>query len=425
MNLDNHPCFNVKAHKSFGRVHLPVAPRCNVQCKFCNRKFDCVNESRPGVTSGILTPHQAMIYLEQVFAAKKNISVVGIAGPGDPFANPDETIETLKQVRATYPDMLLCVATNGLNLSPYVDTLATLRVSHVTVTVNAVDPAVGAQVYAWVRHGRRVMRAEQGAGILLANQTAGIAQLKAAGITVKINSIIIPGINDNHIPAVAERVAAMGVDILNCVPYYPNAGSAFEHLAEPSAGMVARIRDAAGEHVKQMRHCTRCRADAAGLLGETPDTALMNTLKACEQLPDAPVNRRNHPAGRTRVAVASMEGVLINQHLGEAARLLIYDRKDGVISLIEARNTPPRGGGFQRWTDLAGTLFDCGTLLVGGIGETPRQALAESGLDILEIEGVIDDAVRAVFDGQSLKHLVKRNMAACGAGCGGTGTGCG
>ena len=47
MNLDDHPCFNKKSHRRFGRVHLPVAPRCNIQCKFCNRQFDCVNESRP------------------------------------------------------------------------------------------------------------------------------------------------------------------------------------------------------------------------------------------------------------------------------------------------------------------------------------------------------------------------------------------
>ena len=80
MNIENHPCFNPGACKSFGRVHLPVAPRCNIQCKFCNRKFDCVNETRPGVTSAVLSPGQAMVYLEAVFAQKRNIAVVGIAG---------------------------------------------------------------------------------------------------------------------------------------------------------------------------------------------------------------------------------------------------------------------------------------------------------------------------------------------------------
>ncbi|MEE4356677.1 MAG: nitrogenase cofactor biosynthesis protein NifB [Desulfococcaceae bacterium] len=424
MNFENHPCFHAKAHKKFGRVHLPVAPRCNIQCKFCNRKFDCVNESRPGVTSGILTPYQAMVYLEEVFRQKKNISVVGIAGPGDPFANPEETLETLRRVREKYPDMMLCVATNGLNISPYIDELAELKVSHITVTVNAVDPEVGAKIYSWVRYNKRVMQAEKGVEILLKKQIEAIKGLKEKGITVKVNSIIIPGINEDHIETVARKMSEMDVDILNCVPYYPNAGSSFEHLEEPSKDMIHEVREKAGKYIKQMRHCTRCRADAVGLLGEVPDAALMDKLQACEQISkEEPVKKQK--GIRSRVAVASMEGVLVNQHLGEASKLLIYDKKDGMISLLEARNTPPAGGGFQRWAQLADTLSDCGTLLVSGIGENPKRVLSTTGLDIMEIEGVIDEAVRAVFEGQSLKHLIRREMKACGAGCSGTGGGCG
>ncbi len=51
-----HPCFNEEAKHTSARVHLPVAPKCNIQCNYCNRKFDCVNESRPGVTSSVLAP---------------------------------------------------------------------------------------------------------------------------------------------------------------------------------------------------------------------------------------------------------------------------------------------------------------------------------------------------------------------------------
>ena len=118
MKLDQHPCFNQKAHHYFGRVHLPVAPRCNIQCKFCNRKFDCVNESRPGVTSAVLSPAQAMVYLAEILQQKPNIRVVGIAGPGDPVANAPQTLETCRQIRERYPEMMLCVATNGLILLP-------------------------------------------------------------------------------------------------------------------------------------------------------------------------------------------------------------------------------------------------------------------------------------------------------------------
>ena len=424
MNFDNHPCFNPGACKSFGRVHLPVAPRCNIQCKFCNRQFDCVNETRPGVTSAVLSPAQAMVYLEEVFARKGNISVVGIAGPGDPFANPRETLETLSRVRARYPEVMLCVATNGLNLSPYVDALARLQVSHVTVTVNAVDPAVGAQIYAWMRPGKRVVRAEEGARLLLERQLEAIQGLKARGIIVKVNSIILPGINEDHIETVARRMADLGVDLFNAMPYYPNAGSDFEHLEEPDKATVAAIREKAARHVKQMRHCTRCRADAVGLLGEAPDKELMNTLTACRRL-EVNKPRAGRVSPRPNVAVASMEGVLVNQHLGEADKLMVYGEKDGRIQLLDVRATPAPGGGLERWQAMAETLADCSTLLVSGVGTNPRKTLTASGMEVLEIEGLIEEALRAVFAGESLNHMVKRSLAACGSACGGNGMGCG
>ena len=118
LDFTKHPCFSKEAHGKHARAHLPVAPRCNLQCNFCNRKFDCMNESRPGVTSAVLPASQAVPYLEEVVAQVPNLSVVGIAGPGDPFANPVETMETLRSVRNRFPGMMLCVATNGLGVGP-------------------------------------------------------------------------------------------------------------------------------------------------------------------------------------------------------------------------------------------------------------------------------------------------------------------
>jgi nitrogen fixation protein NifB len=423
MNLLNHPCFNDKVRHTFGRVHLPVAPRCNIQCKFCNRKYDCINESRPGVTSGVLSPAQAMVYLDSVLELKKNISVVGLAGPGDPFANPEETMETLRRVRNSYPDMLLCVATNGLGIGPYIEELAQLQVSHVTLTVNAVDPAIGQQIYAWVRYGKRVFHPTEGARILLERQMEAIGRLKENGVVVKINTIILPGINDDHIPEVAERMGAMDVDILNCVPYYPNPGAAFAEVPEPSPEMIAHIRKQAGQFIPQMHHCTRCRADAVGLLGEDMPRELLERLKNCERLPDAAP--RLSDTSRSYIAVASREGVLVNQHLGEAEHLLIYGRKNGTVSLIESRQTPESGGGMQRWHELADTISDCSTLLVSGVGINPRSVLTGKGIEVLEIEGLIHEAVHSVFEGKNLRHLTKRKRAACGEACSGTGAGCG
>ena len=422
MNLENHPCFNDKVRHLYGRVHLPIAPRCNVQCNFCNRKYDCVNESRPGVTSGILSPEQAMDYLDQVLEIKKNISVVGIAGPGDAFANPEDSLETLRLVREKYPDMILCVATNGLNLEPYAEQLAKVKVSHVSVTVNAVDPAITEKIYSWVRDGKRVLRADQGAKILLEKQLKGIRALKKNGVAVKINSIILPGINDHHMEDIAEKMAELKVDILNCIPYYPNEGANFKDMKEPPVEMVAKVRKAAGKHIRQMHHCTRCRADAVGLLGESPEPRIMEALKNCASQKTKAIKTFDRP----HVAVATLEGVLINQHLGEAYRLQIYGRNDnGEIRMVDNRLTPEPGAGDNRWIELAGALKDCRALMVSGIGQNPGKILSDSGIEVLEIEGLIKDAVERFFTGENMGHLIKREMTRCKAACSGTGAGCG
>jgi nitrogen fixation protein NifB len=143
MNLERdasrHPCFNKAASGHCGRVHLPVAPKCNIRCNYCDRKHDCVNESRPGVSSAVLTPPQALAYMKEVLEREPRITVAGIAGPGDPMANWAETRHTLELLKEHYPHLLFCLSTNGLALPDHVDELAEVGATHVTVTINAVD----------------------------------------------------------------------------------------------------------------------------------------------------------------------------------------------------------------------------------------------------------------------------------------------
>ena len=101
-----------------------------------------------------------------------------------------------------------------------------LQVSHVTITVNAVDPAIGAKIYSWVRDHKTIYRGEEAARILLERQLASIKALKAAGVTLKVNTILMPGINDEHVDVVAEQMRALGADVMNCIPLYPVAGHA-------------------------------------------------------------------------------------------------------------------------------------------------------------------------------------------------------
>ncbi|MBN1953290.1 MAG: radical SAM protein [Bacteroidales bacterium] len=416
-DTSKHPCFNIEAKGNYGRVHLPVAPKCNIQCNYCNRQYDCVNESRPGVTSALLNPKQAVAYLGELRKKMPNLSVVGIAGPGDPFANAEETMDTLRLANEKFPDMLFCLSTNGVNLKPYIDDLAELGVSHVTITMNGLDPDMLGKVYAWVRADKKVYRGREAGEIILQKQLECIPLLKAKGITVKINTIILPGINEDHIETLAEKVAGMGADLMNAIPLYPTKDTAFETVEKPSKKLILTTKSKVAKHIKPMTHCARCRADAAGLLGKDIEgTAGMLREYAGKEME----SYENRPY----VAVATHEGILVNQHLGEAGELYIFEESKKGYKLVETRKTPDRGAGDFRWMELAGVLKDCRAILVGGAGPSPVKILEKSGLRIIQMTGLIDSGLDTVYHGKALRTVKKADAFKCGQACSGNAQGC-
>lgn len=420
IDYEHHPCFNAKVKGQFGRVHLPVAPKCNVQCNFCNRKYDCVNESRPGVTSTVLSPHQAVVYMEKVLEKEPRITVAGIAGPGDPFANAEATLETMRLLRDRFPHLILCLATNGMGLKPeYVAEIARIGVSHVTVTVNAVDPEIGKLVYRWFRDDQSVVQGRKGAEILLNRQLAAIKALKAADVVVKVNTVVIPGVNDHHVLTIANEMAKLGVDLHNCMPMYPTPDTPFAVIPEPTPRDMVKMRREAGRILPQMLHCTRCRADAVGLLGDDKSTEFQSCLSACATLPP--------PTNQTRpyVAVASFEGVLVNQHLGDAVKLQIWQVTPDGFQMVEERPTPEPGSGTQRWQDMAATLQDCRAVLVSGLGDRPRNILQQAGILPVEMSGFIETGLQVIYGGDDPSTLKPRRNGVGQGACQGTGQGCG
>jgi nitrogen fixation protein NifB len=420
LDLSRHPCFNPKVQGQFGRVHLPVAPKCNIQCNYCNRKYDCVNESRPGVTSTILSPEQALVYMEKVLIAEPRITVAGIAGPGDPFANADETLTTMQLLRRKYPDLILCLSSNGLGLAPHVDEVADIGVSHVTVTVNGIDPRITRKIYTFVRDGNIIYRDIQGAELLLARQIKAIEKLKSRGVTVKVNFITVPGVNDHHAEVTAKAMASMGVDLFNCMAMLPNADTPFAGLGEPDKPTMNALRNKCEKHLPQMRHCKRCRADAVGLLGKDRSGEMAGCLNACASMPAA----TNKP--RPYVAVSSLEGMLVNQHLGETTNFLIYAQEGHDFKLVEERPAPMPGGGIGRWQALTRLLHDCRAVLVSDMGDSPRQIFSDAGIKPVTMSGFIEAGLKAIYTGEGLNILKRRAKKSCsGGGCQGTGTGCG
>ena len=141
-----HPCFNEKLHDKVGRAHVPIAPKCNIGCNFCTRSINA-DENRPGVAGCVLDADGAIEHVKEV-TADGPITVVGVAGPGDSLAN-EATFEFFEKLHNENPDLIKCMSTNGLLLPKYAEKLAELGVNTVTVTVNAVDPEIGKDIYAY------------------------------------------------------------------------------------------------------------------------------------------------------------------------------------------------------------------------------------------------------------------------------------
>ena len=413
-----HPCFDKEAKLKYARVHLPVAPNCNVQCNYCNRLYDCVNESRPGVTSSVLSPFQSLNYLRSISARIKNISTVGIAGPGDAFADPEKTLETVRLIKKEFPDKIFCLSSNGLNILPYVDELKELEVTHVTLTINSFRTETLMQIYKWVRFRKKVYRGEMAATVIAEQQEKALKALVGKGITVKVNSIIIPGINDNQMEEIARKVAEMGASTMNCIPLIPAKGSDMEDFPKPTRQSVNGIVDKISEYITPMTHCARCRADAAGMIGKD-DKEAYKLIHQCAAFPVAIEKVKPY------VAVASYEGLMINQHLGEATELLIYREEGEQYELVEKRVAPQKGSGDLRWIELAKVLPDCSYILVNGVGARPVEVLQSVGIAVVEMAGLIDNGLDAVYKGKKLKSVLKTKLGKCGEGCGGNGMGCG
>lgn len=258
-----HPCFNVLAARQFGRIHLPIAAACNIHCRYCAPFTPCANENHPGAAYRVYSPEQALVAVEQALAQYDYLRVVGVAGPGDPLANP-QTFDFLSEVRRRWPDLLLCLSTNGLYLPKYIDRLCECGLTHLTVTINAVDPKIAGYIVQWVTGEDQALIGRQAGQRLTEAQLAGVARAVQSGLQVKINSVLIPGINSDHLPEVARVVHELGAHLMNVIPLLPRAG--FAQLERPSPADVAQVRKACAAYMPMMYHCRQCRADAMGLL---------------------------------------------------------------------------------------------------------------------------------------------------------------
>jgi len=256
--MSQHPCFNNEAHDSVGRIHLPVAPRCNIQCNFCEHRI-CADIQHPGWAAKLLSVTEAVDLIQSVVNERQVYDfVVGIAGPGDALAN-EQTFQTLALIHHRYPLITGCLCTNGLLLEDKLEAIIDAGVRAITVTVNAPDSNVGKHIYSWVKYRGTIYRGEEAAALLIAKQFSGIRKALEAGICLKVNTVLIPGINDRHMMKLAMRLSGAGVSLMNIMPLIPSGK--MKNYRAPTCDELREVRQDCEEIIPQFYRCEQCRAD--------------------------------------------------------------------------------------------------------------------------------------------------------------------
>ena len=261
---NSHPCFGGHRNNA-GRIHLPVSPGCNISCRFCDRSINDV-EDRPGITSKVLNPEDCEEILKKALKLCPDIKVAGIAGPGDTLAT-DRALRTFRVIKEKFPKLIKCMSTNGLLLSEKAQEVIDIGIDSLTVTVNAVDPKIEEKLNAYIIYHGEKIEGVKGAEILIKNQLEGIRKVASAGITVKVNTVLVPEINGDHIEEIAKTVKEAGAKIYNIIPLIPQ--HELKEYAAPTCPEIDAARIKASQYIDVFRHCQHCRADAVGVPGKS------------------------------------------------------------------------------------------------------------------------------------------------------------
>jgi len=350
---------------------LPVAPQA-----VCGRRFGS------GKMAAAMPPAEAVAWIGELIKGGKEILGVNLCGPGDALASPELLLLTIDLLRQQYPALAVQITAAGLGAAPLAAALAERQAARISLQVEAVDAAIMEKIYAWIRPGKKTVPLAEAAAVLISEQEKAVAALAQAGLKVNIQTTVHPGVNDQHVAAIAEKMAGFGASSMTLLPFEPLADEE-NFPAACDAALLAQVKQAAAVHLKLAEY-------GASLLTPPGGSSFAGTL-----LPKPSKERPN-------VAAVSSGGMEIDLHLGQAAKILIYGPRSGdeLPSLLAVRDAPEAGAGTSRWETLAREcLFDCFALLAANAGENPQKVLAEQGIKVLLAEDSIEGLVDVLYGG--------------------------
>lgn len=350
--------------------YFPIASRSIARTRF---------SPPPKKTANCLTLDGAFRVLQKHLRESDTaITTVAIAGPGDPLATPELTIEAAQLIHKHYPALDICIPTMGIGSSDCASQLAEAGVTHVEMRVEAVRAEIIEKLFAWIRPGLKTVCIAEAAKVLLTEQREGISSLSFHGISVSILTTLYPGYNIDHVAKIASEMVELGAEGIALVPYAPHPGAEVD-LEKPQESDIREAEKRAASHLSLRKSLCEGIPDISAADDTEPETV---------QIPGPSQQRPN-------IAVVSSNGIEVDLHLGHAQQFLIYGpRDDGLVCFLGKREAPEPGGGSSRWQQTSEILSDCFLLLAASAGQSPRKILLQQKLPIhtteSEIMGLVD-----------------------------------
>ena len=207
----------------YGRVvtylRVSVTDRCNLRCFYCLPR---------GHTDCARVPPLTLAEIAAVVRAGVQLGIrkIRITG-GEPLVRPG-VVDLLRTLR-TQPEITdLVLSTNGTLLADYAAALRAAGLMRVNVSIDSLRPVVFEAV-----SGRRDLQ----------RVVAGIVSARAAGLhPIKLNVVVMRGVNDDELPAILDFAAAHGAQA-RFIEYMPlGLGQRWGSSYVARTEVLARIR---------------------------------------------------------------------------------------------------------------------------------------------------------------------------------------
>ncbi len=101
---------------------------------------------------------------------------------------------------------------------------------------------------------------------IIEKQFNGIRKVLDAGLFVKVNTVLIPGMNDQYMTELALHLRGTGVKLMNIMPLIPSGK--MKNIRAPTCDELIKARQNCEEIIPQFYLRKQCRADMMFIPGD-------------------------------------------------------------------------------------------------------------------------------------------------------------